>query len=176
MSTSHHTQRDALPDSLAVIATGGTISSIHTDSHSTAPVLDPKTLFSTARLAQPHRIQSLMAKDSATMSLRDMQDVCDAISEQLRDPSTSGVIVLHGTDAMEETSYLAHLQIQDHRPVIFTGAQFPADAPNADGPCNLRFATAAASTWPSAHNGDKAPNNSVYVAFNNRLYCPPRNL
>ncbi len=46
-----------------------------------------------------------MAKDSSSLTISDMQAISDAVAKELADPSVRGVVVLHGTDAMEETSF-----------------------------------------------------------------------
>ena len=44
------------------------------------------------------------------------------------------MVITHGTDAMEETAFFVDLFHGDERPVVFTGAQRPADAADPDGP------------------------------------------
>lgn len=123
---------------VAVIATGGTIASKRSEDGSSKPALTGESLLSVLPEMQVKlKPVELMAKDSSSLTLADMQTISDEIGRQLHDPEITGVVILHGTDAMEETAMLVHLQHRLIKPVIFTGAQFTADNPNSDGPTNL---------------------------------------
>lgn len=121
---------------ISVLATGGTIASTGT---ALSPTLDaahlldsvvPDGLSVTAR--------QILAIDSAAMGPAEMGQVCDAISAELA--VADAVLVLHGTDTMEETALLADLRLHPDKPVVFTGAQRGADHPEPDGPANIRGA------------------------------------
>jgi L-asparaginase len=130
---------------VAVIATGGTIASQRGASGASAPTLTGERLLARVpRTGCRLRTMDLMAKDSASLTLEDIQRISDAVQTQMRDPGVAGVVVLHGTDAMEETALRVHLQQLLTKPVIFTGAQFTSDHAKSDGPANLSGAIAAA--------------------------------
>ncbi|KXO73640.1 asparaginase [Brucella anthropi] len=149
--------------SIAVIATGGTIASKRGEDGASTPVLSGEDLLGfVPGLEAELRPVDLMAKDSASLTLSDMQRISDAVASGLKDDEIDGIVVLHGTDAMEETALLVHLQRHIGKPVIFTGAQFTADHPQADGPENLATAIRLACDPANADKG-------VLIAFGGRI-------
>ncbi|OVE83367.1 asparaginase [Natronolimnobius baerhuensis] len=114
-------------------------------------------------------------EDSATV---DVESVCDELSfhlsmanvrsmlegvEQAAADGVDGVVVTHGTDTMEESAYFLDLVLEESVPVVFTGAQRPADAPGADGPANLLAAVQTAA--------DERFESGVYVAFADQIHA-----
>lgn len=123
---------------VAVIATGGTIASRRGADGASTPSLSGEDLLALVpQVSARLKPVDLMAKDSSSLTLADMQRISDAVGVELNDPAVAGVVVLHGTDAMEESSLLVNLQHALTKPVVFTGAQFTADHKDADGPANL---------------------------------------
>ncbi|MFD2441996.1 asparaginase domain-containing protein [Paracoccus kondratievae] len=144
---------------LVVLTTGGTIASSLDSDGAARPNLGAAELLSLLPpMAVDLRAQEVLAKDSASLTLADMQRISDAVGAALADPQITGVIALHGTDAMEETALLVQLQHGPQKPVIFTGAQFASDHPRSDGARNFTDAVRAAlqpqadpgSLWPLA--------------------------
>lgn len=128
---------------VAVLATGGTIASRQNADGSSTPGLDGLALLVRLGALPPVRLRpvDVFARDSSTLTLADMQAVSDAVGAELAG-GAAGVVVLHGTDAMEETALLLALQHGD-APVVLTGAQFTDDHPQADGPANMAAAIRA---------------------------------
>lgn len=80
--------------------------------------------------------------DSKDMGPRVWTDLLKALSAACERPEIQAVVVTHGTDTIEETAYLLHALGPWAKPLVLTCAMKPANAPDADGPGNLRDALA----------------------------------
>ena len=58
--------------------------------------------------------------------------------------NVDGFVIMHGTDAMEETAFFLSLVLNAAKPVVLTGSMRPATAAEPDGPANLLFAVKSA--------------------------------
>ncbi|WOC13761.1 hypothetical protein MP11Mi_28680 [Gordonia sp. MP11Mi] len=135
-----------------MITTGGTAASRTTDDGA-VPVLSAQDLLPDTADDVVVRPRELMAVDSSSLTVHQQFDIVRAIAAELSDPAVDGVVVTHGTDTLEETAFLADLFAGDPRPVVFTGAQRPADNPGADGPANIAAAVALAADQASRGRG-----------------------
>lgn len=89
--------------------------------------------------------EQVLAIDSKDMTPANWLTILAAVRRALLDPTVDGVVILHGTDTLEETAYFLHLTVPAGKPVVLTGAMRPADHPQADGPANLLAAVRLAA-------------------------------
>lgn len=73
-------------------------------------------------------------------------EIADAIERAAARPATAGVVLVQGTDTLDETSFFLDLVLQTSKPVVVTGAMRSASEAGYDGPANLRDAVACATS------------------------------
>ena len=128
-----------------LLATGGTIASCRTDGGLSATTPAAGLLAAAGPLPGLEvTVSDLTTVPSFALTGADVRGLLREVRRQLGD-GVDGVVVTHGTDTMEESVFLADLVHDDPRPVVFTGAQRPFDAPAPDGPANLADALRVAA-------------------------------
>lgn len=150
----------ALPG-LTVVATGGTIAGRSCGGGRTAEYLPgeisgEELLAAVPGLAEKARIRCRQISNigSEDMTVEVWLALAEAIREELARDDVSGVVVLHGTDTMEETGVFLDLTTDAGRKtVVMTGAMRPADAVSADGPANILAAATVAADPLAAGRG-----------------------
>ncbi len=93
------------------------------------------------------------------MTVERMWAVRNRVVEHLARPEVDGVVVTHGTDALEESAYIVARSIPPEKPVVFTGAMRPYELRSTDALQNLIEALIAVQLV--------AP--GVYVAMHNQV-------
>lgn len=111
--------------------------------------------------------EQVAQKGSSSLLVEDYANVARA-ARRAEDDGAAGVIVTHGTDAIEEDAYFNDLVLDLDIPVAFVGAQRPGDAVSADGPGNLLTAVRMI-TREEFHLEDEP--SGVYVVLNDTIHA-----
>lgn len=143
---------------IRILGTGGTIAS---RGRGEAGSVASDTVASLAALLAP--AQTVTSKDILTtgsylLDFHDLRTIAEEAQSALAEDAVDGVVVTHGTDTMEETAFLLDLVHTSAKPVVFTGAQQPADSDAPDGPANVAVAVAVAAD-------DSMRGTGVLIAF-----------
>ena len=95
---------------------------------------------------------------SGDLSLNDMTALAETIDGYF-DAGTTGVVVVQGTDTLEETSFALDLLVRGRRPVVVTGAMRNPTVAGADGPANVLAAVQVAASSDAAGLGTLVVSN-----------------
>lgn len=149
---------------LVLLGTGGTIATRNTPVGRQVEV-DTPDLLRAARTVwnlddvriEPREVAGIV---SFAANLPEVLALAEAVRTATRE--ADGVVITHGTDAMEEAAFLLALAHEGPAPVVLTGAQRPFDDPAPDGPRNL----AAALRWAASPQSE---GTGVSVAFADQI-------
>ncbi|MFD4674505.1 asparaginase [Lentzea sp. NPDC058450] len=132
---------------VAVASLGGTITM--TGSGAVAPTLGAADLVAGLEVGE---IATLATIPGASLTFTTLLEAFDWAHEQVRD-GARGVVIIQGTDTLEETAYFFDCLWPHDEPVVVTGAMRHPGLPGADGPANLAAAVSVAAAQNSRGRG-----------------------
>ena len=152
------TAQGELPN-VMVLATGGTIAGAaasDVQAGYTSGQLGVDQLI--AAVPQAKKIAMLKGEQISNIGSQDMNDevwlkLAKRVNELAAMANVKGVVITHGTDTIEETSYFLNLVAKTDKPIVLTGSMRPATALSADGPLNFFNAVAVAASPESVGRG-----------------------
>ena len=148
---------------VAVIGTGGTISSVGKHSLDLVAYVENNKIYEVDELLNAFP-ETLEQGDVVPVRLRAMPSTAIGPAEWLEintkihdlveeDPSLDGIVVTHGTATLEETAYFLNLASKVDLPIVLVGAQRPASGMGTDSGINLVNAIRTAGHPDSRERG-----------------------
>jgi len=150
-----------------VFTTGGTIAGKPQSTGGVAPGLAPEELLN--RIPHASAVADVSVEDvsnvaSAFIGFGDMLALARRVTAVLADSGVAGVVITHGTGALEQTAYFLDVTLGQHRPVVVTGAMRNPTLLSDDGPINLLNAIQVAASPRSRELG-------VLVVMNGTIHA-----
>src|SRR5512145_659886 len=154
---------------VVIVATGGTIAGAaasQTEAGYQSGAVGVDILIEA--VPQMKEFADVSGEQIASIGSQDMNDevwlkLGKRVNEILLKRDVAGVVITHGTDTMEETSYFLNLVVKSDKPVVLTGSMRPSTAMSADGPLNIYNAVAIAAD-------PKARGRGVMVAVDDDIH------
>jgi glutamyl-tRNA(Gln) amidotransferase subunit D len=142
-------QSKKLPN-IAIIATGGTISSrLDTKTGAVKWLSEPEELLKfypeLLKIANVVKIETPFMKASENMEFSDWKMLADSAGKLLNDKEIDGVIITHGTDFLHYSAAALSFALRNlNKPVVLTYSQRSSDRASSDAALNLECAARAA--------------------------------
>jgi L-asparaginase len=151
---------------IAVVSTGGTISSVVEEGSDASPELNSRDLVESVPGLEA--LTDIVTEDFATIvshhyTIDQMYQLAQRIRELDADLDVDGIVVTQGTNTLEVVSYFVNLCYDGETPVVFTGAMRNPSLASPDGPGNILSSVRTAMS-------DEAAGMGVLVTFNHRIH------
>lgn len=151
-------QQSGLP-TVVVLATGGTIAGAGAtgtqSAYTSGAVTIDAMLTAVPGITDLAKIKGEQISNvgSQDMNFDIMLTLAKRCNQLLADDSVRGIVITHGTDTLEETTFFLNLVVKSEKPVVLVGSMRPSTAVSADGPLNLYDAVAVAADPHSRGRG-----------------------
>ncbi len=126
---------------VALVFTGGTIAmEVDKNLHGAIPSLSPSEIIGALSGIDEFKnleVYEFSRKPSPSITPRDMKDLADIVEDYLKRNDVLGVVIIHGTDVLEETAFYMNSVIKSKKPVVLTGSMKNASELGYDGLTNL---------------------------------------
>jgi L-asparaginase len=156
-----------------VLATGGTIAGAQANAtgygYKSATYDVDALLGAVPNLGQ---LAVISGEQVASIGSQDMNDdvwlrLGRRVNAVLSSADADAVLITHGTDTLEETSYFLSLVTKSDKPVVMVGSMRPATALSADGPGNIYNGVAVAASPGAKGKGTLVVlNDTIHYARN----------
>lgn len=154
---------------VCVLSLGGTITMTATEGGGVAPALGGEALLGEVAPALSGievTARTLSRTSGAALTPHAVLAAAQAAAREVG-AGAQGVVVVQGTDTMEESAYLVDLVWRPAEPLVFTGAMRPAGTLGMDGPANLAAAIRTAAD-PAARD------RGTLVVLNDEIHAARR--
>jgi len=154
---------------VVVLATGGTIagagaSAANSATYTAAKVPVEQLLNAVPEIHNVARVSGEQVLQIASESFTNdaLLKLARRVNELVKQPDVDGIVITHGTDTLEETSFFLNLTVRTDKPIVVVGSMRPGTAISADGPLNLLGAVSTAASKDARGKG-------VLVAMNDSI-------
>lgn len=147
-----------------IITTGGTIEKTYDESSGILSNRGSQLKTMLKRLRLPYtsiQHRDLLSKDSLEMTQEDRLILLHEVKILLE--KNIPIIILHGTDTMEQTANLLYINLKPSVPIILTGAMRPFGFENSDALQNFTEALYASSIIQTG----------IYISMHGKLHNMP---
>lgn len=110
-------------------------------------------------------VEEIIKVSSSAITFDNLITIKNAVLEALSEDGVDGIVVTHGTDTLEETSYFLSQVIPAGKAVVVTGSQRGPELVGTDAYANLQDAITLAADANAAKIG-------VSVLFNSKIFMP----
>ena len=110
-------------------------------------------------------VEEIIKVSSSAITFENLITIKDAVLNAFEDDDVDGIVITHGTDTLEETSYFLSQVIPAGKAVVVTGSQRGPELIGTDAYANLQDSITLAADADAAKIG-------VSVLFNSKIFMP----